>query len=32
VAALKRGIAQTEQGTPVLLEFITSKEIAYSTF
>ena len=32
VDALKRGIAQTEQGVPVLLEFITSKEIAYSTF
>ena len=32
VDALKRGIAQTEAGVPVLLEFITSKEIAYSTF
>jgi acetolactate synthase-1/2/3 large subunit len=32
VDALKRGIAQTEQGVPALLEFITSKEIGYSTF
>ncbi|MCP4085349.1 MAG: thiamine pyrophosphate-requiring protein [Actinomycetia bacterium] len=31
VAALQRGIAKTEEGVPVLLEFITSKEIAYST-
>ncbi|MDH5290561.1 MAG: thiamine pyrophosphate-dependent enzyme, partial [Acidimicrobiia bacterium] len=32
IDALKRGIAQTEAGVPALLEFITSKEIAYSTF
>ena len=32
VAALQRGIAKTEEGVPVLLEFITSKEISYSTF
>ncbi|MCP3912780.1 MAG: thiamine pyrophosphate-requiring protein [Actinomycetia bacterium] len=31
VAALQRGIVKTEEGVPVLLEFITSKEIAYST-
>ena len=31
VAALERGIAKTEEGVPVLLEFITDKEIAYST-
>jgi acetolactate synthase-1/2/3 large subunit len=30
VAALERGIAKTEEGVPVLLEFITDKEIAYS--
>lgn len=32
VAALERGIAQTEQGVPALIEFITDKEISYSTF
>ncbi len=32
VAALQRGIAKTEQGVPALIEFITSKEISYSTF
>ena len=32
VPAIKRGIDQTQQGTPVLLEFITSKEITFSTF
>lgn len=32
VAALKRGIAATEAGQPALLEFITSKELAMSTF
>lgn len=32
VPAIKRGIQLTEQGTPVLLEFITSKEITFSTF
>ena len=30
VAALERGIAKTEEGVPVLLEFITDKEISYS--
>ncbi len=30
--AIKRGIAKTEEGTPALLEFITSKEIEYSVF
>jgi thiamine pyrophosphate-dependent acetolactate synthase large subunit-like protein len=30
VAALKRGIAATEQGQPALLEFITDKEITVS--
>ncbi|MDH3684367.1 MAG: thiamine pyrophosphate-requiring protein [Acidimicrobiia bacterium] len=32
VAALQRGIAKTEEGVPVLLEFITDKEISYSTY
>ena len=32
VAALQRGIAATEEGTPALIEFITDKEISYSTF
>ena len=32
VAALQRGMAKTEEGVPALLEFITSKEISYSTF
>ncbi|MCH9044910.1 MAG: thiamine pyrophosphate-requiring protein [SAR324 cluster bacterium] len=32
VPAIKRGIEQTEQGHPVLLEFITSKEVAISTY
>ena len=31
-AAIKRGIARTEEGTPALLEFITSQEIEYSVF
>jgi thiamine pyrophosphate-dependent acetolactate synthase large subunit-like protein len=31
VAALKRGIAATEAGQPVLLEFMTSREISIST-
>ena len=30
VPAIKRGIEQTERGVPVLLEFITSKELATS--
>ena len=32
VPAIKRGIRQTQEGHPVLLEFITSKEINYSVF
>ncbi|MCP5031348.1 MAG: thiamine pyrophosphate-requiring protein [Actinomycetia bacterium] len=32
VAALQRGIAKTEEGVPALIEFITDKEITYSTF
>jgi acetolactate synthase-1/2/3 large subunit len=32
VPAIKRGIRQTQEGRPVLLEFITSKEISYSVF
>ena len=31
-AAIKRGIQQTQEGTPALLEFITAKEIEYSVF
>jgi acetolactate synthase-1/2/3 large subunit len=31
VPAIKRAIAETEKGRPALLEFITSKEIEYST-
>ncbi|MGE0421738.1 MAG: thiamine pyrophosphate-requiring protein [Reyranellaceae bacterium] len=31
-AAIKRGIEQTRQGKPALLEFITSKETSISTF
>jgi thiamine pyrophosphate-dependent acetolactate synthase large subunit-like protein len=31
IAALKRGIAATEEGQPALLEFITDKEIAISS-
>jgi acetolactate synthase-1/2/3 large subunit len=30
--ALERGIAKTEEGVPVLLEFITAKDHTYSTF
>ena len=30
--AIRRGIKKTEEGTPALLEFITSKETEYSTF
>jgi acetolactate synthase-1/2/3 large subunit len=30
--AIRRGIEQTERGTPALLEFLTSKEIDYSVF
>jgi acetolactate synthase-1/2/3 large subunit len=32
VPAIQRGIRQTQDGRPVLLEFITSKEIEYSVF
>jgi thiamine pyrophosphate-dependent acetolactate synthase large subunit-like protein len=32
VAAIKRGIKATQEGTPALLEFITQKEISFSTF
>jgi acetolactate synthase-1/2/3 large subunit len=32
VPAIRRGIEQTERGTPALLEFLTSKEIEYSIF
>jgi len=31
-AAIQRGIAQTQAGTPALLEFITSKEVRVSKF
>ena len=30
--AIKRGIEQTQRGTPALLEFITEKEIDFSRF
>ncbi|MEM7342218.1 MAG: thiamine pyrophosphate-requiring protein [Actinomycetota bacterium] len=30
-AAIERGIAKTKEGVPALLEFITDKEISYST-
>ncbi|HET8532611.1 MAG TPA: thiamine pyrophosphate-requiring protein [Methylomirabilota bacterium] len=32
IAAIKRGIAKTREGVPVLLEFITEKEINFSIF
>ena len=32
IPALKRGIRKTEEGVPALLEFMTSKEIAFSFF
>jgi thiamine pyrophosphate-dependent acetolactate synthase large subunit-like protein len=32
IPAIKRGVEKTEEGTPVLLEFITAKEITFSTF
>ena len=32
IPAIKRGIEQTKEGTPVLLEFITTKDKIYSTF
>jgi len=30
IPAIKRGVEQTQAGKPVLLEFITQKEIEYS--
>jgi acetolactate synthase-1/2/3 large subunit len=30
IPAIKRGVQQTQEGRPVLLEFITQKEIEYS--
>ncbi len=32
VPAIKRGIRQTREGTPALLEFITAKEISFSLY
>jgi acetolactate synthase-1/2/3 large subunit len=32
IPAIKRGIRQTQEGRPALLEFITAKEIKYSVF
>jgi thiamine pyrophosphate-dependent acetolactate synthase large subunit-like protein len=32
IPALKRGIQKTQEGIPVLLEFITAKEFQYSIF
>ena len=32
VPAIRRGIEQTREGTPALLEFITAKEYTYSVF
>jgi len=32
VPAIRRGIAETEKGRPVLLEFITAQEIAVSRY
>ena len=32
VPAIKRAIAQTKEGTPALLEFLTAKEIEFSLF
>ncbi len=32
MAAIKRGIAQTKEGKPALLEFITGKETRVSKF
>jgi thiamine pyrophosphate-dependent acetolactate synthase large subunit-like protein len=32
IPAIKRGIQKTQEGTPALLEFITAKEISFSTF
>ena len=32
VPAIRRGIAQTQEGTPALLEFITQKELGLSVY
>ena len=32
VAAIRRGIQQTKEGTPALLEFITQKELGLSLY
>jgi len=32
IPAIRRGIEQTENGTPALLEFITDKEVEVSRF
>ncbi len=32
VAAIRRGIEQTQQGTPALLKFLTAKDHDYSVF
>ena len=32
IPAIKRGIRKTQEGTPVLLEFLTQKEIEFSIF
>jgi acetolactate synthase-1/2/3 large subunit len=32
VSAIKRGIVKTQEGTPVLLEFITEKAVDFSMF
>ena len=32
IPAIKRGIQQTQEGKPALLEFITAKEITFSLF
>jgi acetolactate synthase-1/2/3 large subunit len=32
IPAIRRGIRKTQEGVPALLEFLTAKEIKYSTF
>ena len=32
IPAIRRGIEQTKNGVPALLEFITSKEVSISVF
>jgi acetolactate synthase-1/2/3 large subunit len=32
IPAIKRAIRKTQEGVPVLLEFLTAKEIEYSMF